>query len=87
MPIAMIRELLKDPESLLLDGTMNAFGRELLSKHLEELAARQIQIQERIRDLSAKLNPQAPVSLKLDETSDQVSSEAVEKPMVAELVG
>lgn len=83
MPIAMIRELLKDPESLSLDGTMNSFGRGLLSKHLEELTVRQIQVQNQIRDLSEKLNPPALGTLKLDVTSDQDSSAAHEKILVA----
>ena len=68
MPIATIREILKDPESLSLNGTMNDFGREVLSKHLEELAARQIQIQDRIRELSAKLN------LQVSDTRDLATS-------------
>lgn len=69
MPIAMIREILKDPESLSLDGTMNEFGREVLSKHLEELAARQIQIQDRIRELSVRLNLQVSEAKELATTT------------------
>lgn len=56
VPIARIRELLKDQESLSLDGDMNAFAKELLSNHLKELQVRQVQIQEHIRELTGMLN-------------------------------
>ena len=56
VPIARIRELLKDQESLSLDGDMNAFARELLGNHLQELQVRQAQIQEHIRELADMLN-------------------------------
>ena len=56
VPIARIRELLKDQETSSLDGDMNAFARELLSKHLTELQTRQAQIQNHIQELTAMLD-------------------------------
>ena len=56
VPIARIRELLKDQEAGSLDGDMNAFARELLSKHLTELQTRQAQIQNHIQELTAMLD-------------------------------
>ena len=56
VPIARIRELLKDQESLSLDGDLNDFAKELLGNHLKELQTRQTQIQEHIRELTRMLN-------------------------------
>ena len=55
VPIARIRELLKDQESLSLTGNISSFARELLAKHLEELQFRYVQIQEHIQELKSML--------------------------------
>ncbi|MEO6610147.1 MAG: MerR family transcriptional regulator [Aestuariivirga sp.] len=55
VPIARIRELLKDQESLSLTGNISSFARDLLAKHLEELQVRYIRIQEHIQELKTML--------------------------------
>lgn len=73
VPIARIRDLLKDQESLSLDGDMNAFARELLGNHLQELQARQTQIQEHIRELTGMLN-RSPTQITPAEESRELES-------------
>jgi DNA-binding transcriptional MerR regulator len=62
VPIARIRDLLKDQESLSLTGTISSFARNLLAKHLEEMQVRYSQIQEHILELKAVLSKPELVS-------------------------
>jgi DNA-binding transcriptional MerR regulator len=70
VPIARIRELLKDQDSPSLSGNISSFARELLAKHLEELQMRYSQIHGHILELRAMLGKTDEASYPSNETSE-----------------
>jgi DNA-binding transcriptional MerR regulator len=71
LPIARIREILKDQENSLLDGDMNALARDMLAKHLGELQERQSQIAKHIQELTTMLDK---ASFQAQSTADGAES-------------